>query len=420
MPSIAEIDIVFKEEYTKLVAIYSNQYGVSNIELIEDAVQDAFYKALKLWPIEVPEKPKAWIRTVSKNSLIDKLRAKKADFLEDVGGTEDLVDTTESTGSELEIKDNKLKMIFACCHPEIKVSDQLLLSLKYLCGFGNRQIARALLKSHSAIEKAVTRARTKFQAAVSDLDIPPIEELQARLEGVVKVIYLQFNEGYKLSEGQELVNKSLCLDAIKLAELIASYSQLAQPKLNALLALMYFQSSRLDSRIDPDGNLLTLEFQDRRRWNHRYILQGDIYLSRAAQGEDVSLYHIEAAIASYHCTALSYAETNWAAIEDLYNFALAKAANPNYELNRLIARSYRLNANEALEQALELRDKLPEHQYTQVFFGDLYEKSGEVDKAGEAYHLALKMTSNELEKGFVKQKIEGLGMRPKPTFQTGI
>lgn len=411
MPQVGNVDIVFKEEYTKLVAVYSNQYGLSNLELIEDAIQDAFFKALKLWPVATPDNPKAWIRTVSKNSLIDKLRAKKDDYLEDQKEM-DIVssESDQLPETEAEIKDDKLKMIFACCHPDIKVGDQLLLSLKYLCGFGNRQIARALLKSNTAIEKAVNRARGKFQSVVGHLNIPAVDDLVERLEAVIKVIYLQFTEGYKLSEGKELVNKALCIDAIKLAELLASYPALEKPQLNAVLALMYFQASRLDSRLDTKGNLLTLEHQDRGQWNYNYILQGNIYLSRAAAGQEVSLYHLEAAIASYHSTAATYKETNWAAIEDLYDLALAKTQNPNYFLNRLIARSYLTSADQALKETLGHEEELPNHHYSFVFLGDLFKRVGKPEEARRAYGKGLLLVSNELEKAFINSKIDQLAV----------
>jgi len=393
-------DLIFREEYSKLVAIYCHKYGVSHLELIEDAIQDAFQKAVSLWPQQAPDNPKGWIYTVSKNRLLDKMKALKHNET-----TEGIPDIPYEEMNPYEINDNKLRMMFACCHPAINIGDQLLLSLKFLCGFGNRQIARVLLKSQGAIERASSRAKQKFQSVVSSLEVPEMHELSARLDAVLKVIYLQFTEGYKTTEGEGLVNKDLCIDAIKLAELVAGFKELENPKVNAVLALMYFQASRLEARVDMHGHVLTLEKQDRSKWNYHFIMQGDIYLGRCATGNEVTTYHIEAAIASYHAAAKNYAETNWAAIFDLYSRAIELSANPFYLLNRAIALSKLVPVQECLEYVLQVESTLPKNQYTFVFIGDLFKDMENNSKAGTYYQKALEYTSNRSEKDFIQEKL---------------
>ena len=397
-------DTLFREEYSKLVAIYCHKYGTHHIDLIEDAIQDTFYKAAQQWPEQTPEKPRAWIYAVSKNSLLDKIKGIK----DTTAPEEALQDWTDEPMNDYEIKDNKLKMLFACCHPELGVNDQLLLSLKFLCGFGNRQIARVLLKSHSAIEKASNRAKQRFQALVSSLEVPALSVLKERLDAVLKVIYLQFTEGYKQTEGDQLLNKELCFDSIKLAELIASFKELEGNKVNALLALMYFQASRLDARLDENGNQLAFEKQDRSQWNYHYIMQGNIYLSRSAIGPELSLYHLEAAIASYYAVAETYEETNWTAIFDLYQRALELSPNPWYRLNMLIAYSKIRSPEDCLESTLIVENELPKSHYTQIFIGDLLQASKKTSEARIRYLRALELTSNDGERKFIQEKLASL------------
>ncbi len=398
------LDIDFKEEFSKQVALLTHRFGVDKMDLIEDAIQEAFYKALKTWPNGPPQNPKGWIYRVARNNLIDKLRQKQHISIDQY---EFKLSAEEDQWNDPQyIRDNQLKMIFACCHPDLKTADQLLLSLKFLCGFGSGQIARALLKSRSAIEKAIFRARMKFKKVATNLEIPNVADLKDRIDGVLKVIYLQFNEGYKVSEGTQLTNKDLCLDAIKLGELLVTYPDLSVPELSALLALMYFQASRLDARLDDDGNLLTLDRQDRKRWNYHYILQGNIYLSRAASGSKLSRYHLEATIASLHCAATSYDKTNWPAIVEWYDLAIRTNPNKSYRLNRLIAARQFLEVKTILKQVNE--SLLPKNQFTYIFLGDLYRDLGNNRTALVYYQKAGSLILSRPEKDFIAFKIDHL------------
>jgi len=401
------LDIDFKEEFSKQVALLAHGFGVDKMELIEDAIQEAFYKALKIWPNSPPENPKGWIYRVARNNLIDKLRQKKHLSIDQYHYK--ISNEDELWNDPQHIRDNQLKMIFACCHPGLKTADQLLLSLKFLCGFGIGQIARALLKSPSAVEKAISRARVKFKQVAKNLEIPEVANLKDRIDGVLKVIYLQFNEGYKVSEGAQLINKDLCIDAIRLGEFLATYPELAVPELLALLALMYFQASRLEARMDESGNLLTLDQQDRKHWNYKYILQGNIYLSRAATGSKLSRYHLEATIASFHCASKSYDKTNWPAIVEWYDLAIRTKPSKSYRLNRLIAARQYMDAKTILDQVNE--SLLPNNQFTCIFLGDLNKDLGNNKTALAHYQNAGNFILNKPEKDFIASKIDQLSTK---------
>lgn len=403
-----KIDFVFKKEYTRLIAILVKRFGSQNIDLIEDAVQEAFFKAVKLWPTKKPDNPSGWIMLVAKNHLLDQLKKTDNKFKNDFSANRINQIAAQEMPAESEIVDSQLRMIFACSHPEIKPVDQLILSLKFLCGFGNGQISRALLKKPDAVAKALTRAKQKFRDKVRDFSVPGIEALKPRLTNVLRVIYLQFNEGYKVSQGDQLINKDLCWDAIKLAELIITHKHFNTPETNALLSLMYFQASRFHTRLDENNRLLTMEQQPRNQWNHKFILQGNIYLGRASVGDKLSHYHLEAAIASYHATAKSFKETNWQAIIQLYDLLLADGHNPVYLLNRLIALAQISPPEETLEIVKANEQYLPDNHITRVFVGGVYQQLNHLKQARESYHLALKKTENQLERQFILDKLESL------------
>ena len=403
-----KIDFVFKKEYARLIAILVKKFGSQNIDLVEDAVQEAFFKAAKLWPAKKPDNPAGWIMLVAKNHLLDQLKKADNKFKNDLAESTINQIAGGEMPAESEIVDSQLRMIFACCHPEIKPVDQLILSLKFLCGFGNDQISRALLKKPDAVAKALTRAKQKFRSKFRDFSIPGIEALEPRLTNVLKVIYLQFNEGYKVSSGDQLINKDLCWDAIKLAELIITHKHFDTPETNALLALMYFQASRFHTRLDENNRLLTMERQPRSQWNHKFILQGNIYLGRSSVGERLSPYHLEAAIAGYHATAKSFQETNWQAIINLYDLLLADSRNPVYLLNRMIAFAQINSPEDTLALIKTNEHQLPDNHITRVFIGGIYQKLNNLQMARESYHLALQKTQNQLERQFIIDKLESL------------
>lgn len=406
-----EIDVLFKQEYARLVAVCASRFGAHQLEAIEDAVQESFYKALKLWPANPPENPRAWLARTTQNHLLDRLKSADSKNVRLGHQTEETLPLSRQepdVQDENEIRESQLKMLFACCHPELSATDQLILNLKFNCGFGTRQIARALMKSPAAIEKATTRARQRLQQLVTNVEIPAASQLQNRVEGVMKALYLQFSEGYKASEGAELIKKDICLDAIANARQLAAYPALVNPQLNALIALMYFQASRLDSRIAQDGTVVTLQEQDRNKWNHAFIRQGNIFLGRSSAGGYFSNYHIEAVIASHHAIAASYNETNWASIARLYDMAYKRTGNPHYLLNGAIAQSHIAPAAQILALLENHHNELPQGAVTHIFKGDLLLAANELAAAEKAYVQALELATNEPERAFIASKLAAL------------
>lgn len=406
-----ELDIVFKTEYTRIVAMLVGRFGHQHLDIVEDAIQEAFYKALRTWPQRPPNNPKGWIVRVTQNHVLDRLkRAEQKNVRYDGLENPEFVAgfAEDEYADENEIRESQLKMIFACCHPELSAVDQLILNLKFNCGFGVRQIARALMRSSSAIEKAVTRAKARLQATVTDFEIPPASELHNRLAGVMKVVYLQFNEGYKTSEGDVLINKEVCLDAIALAKQLAEYPALATSELNALIALMYFQASRLDSRVGPDGRIVTLQHQDRSKWNHGFIREGNIHMGRATGVRYLTNMHVEAIIASYHCVAETYEATDWGGIAELYRIANERQPNPHYVLNRGIALGHFWPPAQTLAYIEQHRKDFPANTVASIFYGDVLLENGDKAAAKEQYSAALAITANTHEQAFISEKIAGL------------
>src|SRR5262249_21984895 len=235
-----------------------------------------------------------------------------------------------------EIEDSQLSMMFACCHPRLARENQLALTLKALCGFGNAEIARALLVSEETLKKRLQRATRDLSEQHIAPEPPPVSDLAGRLDAIHQVLYLLFNEGYSASDGETAIRVDLCEEAARLCHLLCSQPRFSTPATHALMALMLFHSARLDARLDQRGSILLMEDQDRGKWDHGLIRRAQEFLNESASGNLVSTHHLEAAIACLHCTARSYAETDWPAILRLYNALIAIHRSPVYLLNRAI------------------------------------------------------------------------------------
>src|SRR5581483_5375959 len=266
------VEHLFRHEWGKMVAVLTGIFGVEHLALAEDVVQEALARALQTWPFYgVPENRAAWIMRASRNLALDVIRrqksfhGKEADIARlmepDVPAPDDAI------FSDNEIADDRLRLMFVCCHPVIPPEAQVALALKTLCGFGVGEIAHAFLTSEAAIAKRLTRAKQKIRDAKISFEIPAGAELSRRLDAVLQSLYLLFNEGYKASTGDNLVREDVCLEAIRLASLLAAHPVGDHPKTRALLALMLLNAARIPARVDDDGNLLRLQEQDRSRWN---------------------------------------------------------------------------------------------------------------------------------------------------------
>jgi RNA polymerase sigma factor (sigma-70 family) len=350
-PAAAEVsrlaDHLFRHEAGKLVSVLTGVFGIERLQLAEDVVQEALIRALKTWPYHgIPRNPAAWIMQTAKNLALDavrretRFRHKQPEIvatIEQWGGESG---SAEPARFETEIKDARLRLMFACCHPEVPREAQAALALKTLCGFSVPEIARAFLTTEAAVAKRLTRARQAIRDRGIRFEIPEGGELADRLEGVLQTLYLLFNEGYKASVGEALLREELCAEALRLALALAEHPAGNQPAVHALLALMCLNTARFNQRLDAEGNILLLRDQDRSRWDPRMIARGLLHLEQSAAGGELSRYHLEAGIAACHCTATEYTSTDWPRILSLYD-ALAKIdSSPVVAVNRAVALAY--------------------------------------------------------------------------------
>ena len=327
-----------------MVATLTGIFGIEHLTLAEDVVQEALGRALQTWPFYgVPQNPAAWIMRASRNLALDFVRREKL-FREkepEIITTLEQWPTSGVVGSapllDYEIQDDRLRMMFVCCHPLISQEDQVALALKTLCGFSPAEIAKAFLTTEAAIAKRLTRAKQKIREAGIRFEIPEGQELARRLDGVLQSLYLLFNEGYKASSGEKLVREDVCEEAIRLANLLAAHPAGNQPKTHALLALMLLNAARIPTRVDADGNLLRLHEQDRARWNQSLIARGMFHLAQSAAGNEMTDYHLQAGIAACHCAARDYASTDWRQILGLYDQLIGFDDSPVVALNRAVA-----------------------------------------------------------------------------------
>ena len=375
------------------------------IDFVEDAVQEALYKAAKIWCYkQMPDNPSAWLYRVASNHLIDQLRREN----KSVDWEENQQEKMEEVSLEMDedaIKDEQLKMIFACCHPSMKSQEQLMLSLKLLCGLSVKEIARALLKNEEATKKAISRAKLKFKNDVGDLVVPSGEDLKLRLEAVLQVIYLLFNEGYKATEGEKLLKNDLSEEAIRMAMLMLNEEACNTGDLNALISMMLFKAARFPARADKNGKLLTLEFQDRSLWRKDYIEWGWNFLQRSSVFPGRTAYQLEAAIASYYSNAVTYAKTNWKQILGLYDVLVLYKPSPVVKMSRIVVLSKLDGAQAALTQLHEIENEIKGNQSFEALKADLYAETKNWNKARFHLSVAVRQATNLTERRFLEEKL---------------
>lgn len=337
----SKIEHLFRNEYTKLISYLTLKFGVSNIDLIENAIQDALLKAMQLWSFkEIPSNPSKWLYRVSYNTLIDTLRRQSKTLMFNPEIMNDYLE--KDYVMEKGIEDNQLQMIFACCHPLISENDQIILSLKLLCGFSNDEIGHVLLKNPDTIKKRLSRAKKNFKTKVKELTFPPEVELHSRLDTVLKIIYLLFTNGYTAYNGNDLLKKDVCEDAIRLAGLLHVNKHCNTSNLQALIALMCYNLSRFDARISKDGELITMKNQDRALWDTDLIQVGSKFFLLSNKEPSYSTYHLEAAIAREYTTSSSYDSIDWKTILAIHDVLVNKTQNPTLALHRLVVLSLSL------------------------------------------------------------------------------
>jgi RNA polymerase sigma factor (sigma-70 family) len=396
---MADLDALYREHAPAISASLARSFGARRLDLIETAVQEAFVSAIEGWGTNVPERPGAWLQVAARRRVIDAIR--RATFI----APADELDHLEAPSAAPDSDEDLLKMMFVCCHPAIPLESALALSLRTLCGFPVPALSRALRLDESAVEKRLTRARQVLREEHVELD----GELDARVDGVLRTLYVLFLEGYSAHAGDAQIDEDLCRTAIRLNAMLLA-SQFATPRGHALHALFQLQTARLASRVDAAGDLIPLDRQDRARWDRVMISEGLEHLGRASTGDAMSPFHFEAGIAACHALAANYAETDWTQIVAFYDQLLELTPSPVIALQRAIAVG-RANGARAGLRALEGlvgNERLDDDPVLAAAIGELEAQRGDVRAARAAYRRALELAGTAPERRFLEERLAAL------------
>lgn len=404
-----DLKLIFQQEFAKMVAVISNLFGLQYIELAEDIVSETFLTASETWGINgIPENPRAWLYTVAKHKTLHHLRRQKifqSKVLPALKTDQHDIQMPEPDFSPEHIRDSQLRMLFALCNPLIASEAQIGLALRILCGFGIDEIAEAFLSNKDAINKRLFRAKEKIRSEKIDLEFPSEAQLPKRLENVLHIIYLLFNEGYYSKTQDRILQKDLCLEAMRLGTMLTEYPPTNLPPTNALMALMCFHASRFEARQAGD-DLILYEQQDESLWDPGLIHTGIHYLELATTGQQVTTFHQEARIASLHCIKTNTPE-KWDQILQLYDALLDIRFSPAAALNRVYALYKVKGPLEALEAVQSLQLQLPKNHFYHLLLGELY-STIEPSTALVHYQEALVLAKTQPEKKGIWEKIHKL------------
>ena len=407
------VEHLFRHEAGKMVATLTRIFGIEHLTLAEDVVQETLARAIQTWPFHgVPKNPAAWIMRASRNLALDVVRRQKV-FREKEAEIVHLMDRDSPAPDaailqEQEITDDRLRMMFVCCHPLIPPEAQVALALKTLCGFSPAEIAKAFLTTEAAIAKRLTRAKQKIREAQIQFEIPAGQELARRLDGVLQSLYLLFNEGYKASSGEKLVREEICHEAIRLTDLLAQHAAGNQPRAHALLALMLLNAARLPARVDEEGNLLRLQEQDRTRWLQPMIARGMFHIAQSAAGTEISEYHLQAGIAACHCAARDYASTDWRQILELYDRLIEFDDSPVVALNRAVALAEVHGAEAGIKavSAIRNRQSLDSYYLLYAVLGEFEARLNHSHAAATLFRKSLQLAEIKSEQVFLSKRLE--------------
>jgi len=411
---------LFRVEAGKLVSVLTGVFGIDHLQLAEDVVQEALVRAFRTWPYYgIPDNPAAWITQTAKNLAYDLLRREKrfrekqTEIVASVEQWSSDSGVSDSPLFDTEIKDDRLRLIFTCCHPLIPQDAQTALALRTLCGFSAAEIAKAFLTTEAAIAKRLTRTRQKIRELRIPFEIPSGEEFSIRLNGVLQTLYLLFNEGYKASSGENLIREDLCYEAIRLGTLLADHPLANLPRTHALVALMLLNAARLPARVDEEGNILRLKEQERSKWSRPMIERGILHLGHAAAGDELSEYHIQAAIAACHCMAENYQSTDWLKILSLYDQWTKINKSPVIALNRAVAIAKVNGPSAGIEavEAIQNRGELDSYYLLYAVRGEFEAQLRHFEAAAGYFRKALHLTEVKSEQKFLSKKVRALRSR---------
>jgi RNA polymerase sigma-70 factor (ECF subfamily) len=405
----ASVESVFREESGRIIATLIRLSG--SFDRAEEAMQEAFTSALATWPEKgTPQNPGAWITAVAHRKLIDAVRRentrieKQDSILYENSSLRREIETSDEAA--MDYPDDRLRLIFTCCHPALNLEAQVALTLRTLGGLATPEIARAFLVPEPTVAQRLVRAKRKIQAARIPYEVPPPERLAERLIAVMTVIYLIFNEGYSATSGAALIRRELCQEAIRLARILSQLMP-GEPEITGLLALMLLQDSRRDTRVTTAGDLVTLEEQDRSRWDRTEIREGTELIEASLRQRRVGPYQLQAAIAAVHANAPTSEATDWTEIAALYRELAAVSPTPVIALNRAVA----IAMSEGWEKGLSLIDELGKSGELAGYYlyhaarADLLRRLGRNSEAATAYREAIHLSSNEVERAYLKRRL---------------
>src|SRR5215813_2601377 len=414
-------DHLFRREAGRMVATLTRIFGVQNLTMAEDVVQDAFCRALELWKYRgVPENPSAWLMATAKNRALDILRHDRIvrTSAPELAWLQENEPTGRHAFDELFsahlIKDDQLRMMFSCCHPRLSEEAQVALVLHILCGFGVNEIANAFLSSQAAVQKRISRGKKVLARSKRLFDISGIEDFSVRLPAVQRALYLLFNEGYHGASPEFVVRAELCREAMRLTALLLAHPLGAAPATYALAALMCLDAARLPARLDAMGNLSSLFDQDRSKWDAELVSEGQRFLDLSASGRELTAYHVEAAIASVHARALRTEDTDWRTIVSLYNTLMTINPSAVVALNRAIAVAQYEGPERGLEEihAIADSDRLAFYPFYSAALGELELRRGSWQVAQEHFRAAVALARNPVERRFLEQRVDACERDP--------
>ncbi len=412
------VEAVYRDESRRVFATLVRLLG--DFDLAEEALHDAFASAVEQWPREgVPANPRAWLVSAGRFKAIDVMR-RRARFDASLGTLADRLNTNDRDTPGLDdegIEDDRLRLIFTCCHPALPAEARVALTLREVCDLTTEEIGRAFLTAPTTIAQRIVRAKAKIKTAGIPYQVPSRADLPDRLETLLQVIYLVFNEGYSASSGASLTRADLSGEAIRLGRLLVEL--LPEPEAVGLLALMLLQESRRAARTSPTGDLVLLEDQDRALWNREQIAEGLSLVERALGSQQVGPYLLQAAIAAVHAEAVEAAATDWAQIARLYDALLRIEPSPIIELNRAVAIAMRDGPAAGLVQidAILTRGDLADYHLAHAARADLCRRLGHRSQAKAAYQRALELARQETERRFLQRRLAELGSSEKDSSE---